>query len=698
MTALQGARKRRGLGGLARGRRPAEAEDEVARLAVEQRLLAGVADRGRAGGLLRPDLQRDALAALPLLRRPHALHARGLGRLRRRQPALRRGDRRASARRGPGSGFTTSTSRSFRVSCGALRPDLAIGFFLHIPFPSSEIYRLLPTRTELLRGMLGADYIGFHTGDYARHFRSSCLRVLGIETGPDTIDYDDRTIGIGVAPDRDRRRELPREPARPGDGAGRGRARRALRRPAARARRRAARLHEGHPAEARCVRADARAGSGPRRPRDDAPGARALAARERGVPGDARRDRDADRPHQRALRAARALARRLRASLGLAVRAGRALPSGRRDDGDAAPRRHEPRRAGVRPVPDRRSRRRREPERRAAPERVRGRGARPARRGARQPLGCRRARREARRGARARRSGAPPAPRADGEPRRAARQRELGAVVPRTARAVRASGGSCWLGRSTARRGRGSAGCSRRRRSARSCSTTTARSASSSAIRISPSPTTEIRDLLGDLAALPSTSVHVVSGRTRESLDAWLGDLPISLCAEHGYLVRPAGGEWTAPLDVDLHWLPRVERLFRRVAADVPGTMVERKTASVAWHYRQAEPEYGIWRARELLVALENVLAGIPAEVLPGRRVIEVRARGVNKGVYLESVLAAGAADPGDRPRGGRRRRPTTTSSGCFRTAPSPSTSAGSVRERDGPRSSTSTSSRTPPR
>ena len=138
-------------------------------------------------------------------------------------------------------------------------------------------------------------------------------------------------------------------------------------------------------------------------------------------------------------------------------------------------------------------------------------------------------------------------------------------------------------------------------------------------------PTSEIRDLLRDLASLPSTSVHVVSGRTRESLEAWLGDLPISLCAEHGYLVRPAGGEWTEPLDVDLRWLPRVERLFRRVAADVPGTMVERKTASVAWHYRQAEPEYGIWRARELLVALENVLAGIPAEVLPGRRVIEVQ-------------------------------------------------------------------------
>jgi len=81
-----------------------------------------------------------------------------------------------------------------------LRPDLSIGWFLHTPFPSSEIYRLLPTRAELLQGILGADYVGFHTGDYARHFRSSCLRVLGIEPAHDEIGYDDRTIGLGVHP------------------------------------------------------------------------------------------------------------------------------------------------------------------------------------------------------------------------------------------------------------------------------------------------------------------------------------------------------------------------------------------------------------------------------------------------------------------------------------------------------------------
>jgi trehalose 6-phosphate synthase/phosphatase len=79
-------------------------------------------------------------------------------------------------------------------------PGLSIGFFLHIPFPSSEVYRLLPAREELLRGVLGADYVSFHVRDYSRHFRSSCLRVLGLESQPDWIEADGRRVGIGVDP------------------------------------------------------------------------------------------------------------------------------------------------------------------------------------------------------------------------------------------------------------------------------------------------------------------------------------------------------------------------------------------------------------------------------------------------------------------------------------------------------------------
>lgn len=58
-----------------------------------------------------------------------------------------------------------------------------MGWFLHTPFPSSEIYRGLPVREEVLRAVLKADLIGFHTYDYARHFVSACTRILGLEVG-----------------------------------------------------------------------------------------------------------------------------------------------------------------------------------------------------------------------------------------------------------------------------------------------------------------------------------------------------------------------------------------------------------------------------------------------------------------------------------------------------------------------------------
>ena len=155
-------------------------------------------------------------------------------------------------------------------------------------------------------------------------------------------------------------------------------------------------------------------------------------------------------------------------------------------------------------------------------------------------------------------------------------------------------------------------------------------------------PTRDIRQVLRDLAALPATDVHIVSGRRRRQLEQWFGQLPIHLCAEHGYLARAVGGEWRTLVELDLTWMRPIERLLRKVAADVPGAHVERKSCSVAWHYRESEPEYGSWRAHELLNDLGQHLAGAPAEVLLGQRVIEVRARGVDKGVYVRDVFPEG--------------------------------------------------------
>jgi trehalose 6-phosphate synthase len=87
-----------------------------------------------------------------------------------------------------------------REEIGDSKKNVKIGFFLHTPFPSSEIYRILPVREQLLMGVLQCDLIGFHTYDYARHFLSSCARILEVPTTPNGVEYGGKYVTVAAFP------------------------------------------------------------------------------------------------------------------------------------------------------------------------------------------------------------------------------------------------------------------------------------------------------------------------------------------------------------------------------------------------------------------------------------------------------------------------------------------------------------------
>ncbi|MFN7145088.1 MAG: bifunctional alpha,alpha-trehalose-phosphate synthase (UDP-forming)/trehalose-phosphatase, partial [Myxococcota bacterium] len=156
-------------------------------------------------------------------------------------------------------------------------------------------------------------------------------------------------------------------------------------------------------------------------------------------------------------------------------------------------------------------------------------------------------------------------------------------------------------------------------------------------------PDAALRTLLQALVERAGVEVHVVSGRDADTLDRWLGALPLTLHAEHGALWRRPGGAWTsATPGLGLH-APPVRAAMHTFAARTPGAHVEEKAVGIAWHYRRADVEHGAAAAHELRHHLGVLLANAPVEVLAGNKVVEVRPHGVDKSLALTRVRSGAA-------------------------------------------------------
>lgn len=152
-------------------------------------------------------------------------------------------------------------------------------------------------------------------------------------------------------------------------------------------------------------------------------------------------------------------------------------------------------------------------------------------------------------------------------------------------------------------------------------------------------PNQELITLLYQIASDEKTTVTIISGRDSETLEEWFNDLPVNLVAEHGASIRLTNGQWTHHREVDQSWKPIMRPTMELYAQRSPGSFLEEKTHTLAWHYRNVLPDLGFIRSRELLDNLHHLVRNTPLQIIDGNKVIEVRISGVDKGSVAKQFL-----------------------------------------------------------
>lgn len=152
-------------------------------------------------------------------------------------------------------------------------------------------------------------------------------------------------------------------------------------------------------------------------------------------------------------------------------------------------------------------------------------------------------------------------------------------------------------------------------------------------------PNQELIALLSRIAEDPKTHITIISGRDSDTLEGWFNDLPVNLVAEHGASIRMKNGRWKHHREIDQSWKPIMRPTMELYTQRSPGSFLEEKTHTLAWHYRNVNPELGFIRSRELLDNLHHLVRNTPLQIIDGNKVIEVRISGVDKGSVAKQFL-----------------------------------------------------------
>jgi trehalose 6-phosphate synthase/phosphatase len=145
------------------------------------------------------------------------------------------------------------------------------------------------------------------------------------------------------------------------------------------------------------------------------------------------------------------------------------------------------------------------------------------------------------------------------------------------------------------------------------------------------SPESGLLERLAALSRVKGNKVVINSGRDRNTLNEWLGELGIDIAAEHGVWIKK-GDEWSKAPNLTNGWKQQLRGVLNDMVERTPGSFVEEKEYSIAWHYRRVDRDFGERRVREFRDMLRYLTANLDLQVLEGNKVVEIKNAGVNKG------------------------------------------------------------------
>jgi len=146
-------------------------------------------------------------------------------------------------------------------------------------------------------------------------------------------------------------------------------------------------------------------------------------------------------------------------------------------------------------------------------------------------------------------------------------------------------------------------------------------------------PDGKLLNMLSDLTKNEMTDFVLISGRDKDTLQKWFGELDLEIIAEHGAWLKEKNKNWGMIKPLLNNWKPQIFSILEMYEDRLPGSFIEEKEFSLAWHYRGADPELASIRTKEIIDHLLRFTANIDIQVLQGNKVIEVRNAGVNKGI-----------------------------------------------------------------